>query len=78
MELAADYIRKMRFFKHKRCFIKHGERHIFYNAIGLYVAEVCNLAEYALVLYRLVATENKYIRIYPGALQFLYGVLRRL
>ena len=76
-KLAANNIGKVIFFKHNRRFIKHGNSHIFNNAIGLYIAEKGNFLEY-IIFKRLVAAQHYNIRVNAHALQFLNRVLGRL
>ena len=78
IELAADDLRKMRFFKHQRCFIEIRQREIFNDAIRLDIAEARNFRENTVIGDRLIAAQNNDIRRDAEALKLLDGMLCRL
>ena len=77
MKLSADDGRKILIFQHQRCFIQITDRCIFNDAVGLYVAEKCNLVLDGL-RQTTIASGNDDIRTYAEILQFLDRMLGRL
>ena len=76
-KFTANNRRKIRFFQHKRGFIKIRQCNVFNNTIRLYITEHRNLLEYGF-FQRFITTENDNIRLHAHALQFFYRVLSRL
>ena len=76
-KFTANNRRKIRFFQHKRGFIKIRQGNILNNTIRLYITEHRNLLEYGF-FQRFITTENNNIRLHAHALQFFYRVLSRL
>ena len=76
-ELSANDLGKVCLLQHQRRLIKAGQRDIFDDAVGLYIAEHGDFFENGF-LQRLVAAQNDEIGVDAHALQLLDGMLCRL